>query len=580
MPPRTARSNSAPKMNGALSELEPFLQRLLLLARESGDVSPVAQELVAFQGLARFAPTVDLEKPVQTLALELGRLISRQRSRAGKHVFVRDGSVVTLDETTAQIQAMTASRFVSWIEEFCAFTGGHRRSRPSLTRDEAAQVLTADVFLACLRPLRAVHSMRLPVMREGQKLAFLPSGYDEETGIFTCDLVPYSMEWNVDQARAWFLDVCGELPWNGKEENPNLEENRNLAVHVALTVGNYCHALFPEGTLRPMIAYLANKPGTGKTRAAEMSLAHVHGFVGGATAPKDEEKMDVKLETIARAQRAFVLFDDVGLALRSNALNKFLTESRHTGRCYHSNSEFFDVPNVTQVIATANDLQTSEDLGRRALIAEMFLSEEVRGRKFRRVITPQWLALPETRASFLAACCAIVRHWAETEVDEGCLMRHLEPLETFETWTGIVGAMVINAGFADPLARTEVYVCAGDENEEIKRLLILAATEREGDCELSRKDLIELARAHGLIEGTVGMKGDAEPDAGANKSLGRKLQRWRGQRLCTLDGRRFQFGKKHTKSGVSYVVVFLRPSTEIALLERAGARTDVPNRSL
>jgi hypothetical protein len=536
-----------------------FIQHLARLAAESGTESSIAKALESLPGVARFAPTVDVGQPMQMLALELGRLISSARSPKGQYVFLKDDAIVTLDENTGKLSGLSAGRFMGWAEQFCAFRSSGRQSkREGLTRDDAAAVLEQDVFRDCLRPLRAVHTMRLPVTRANGDVEFLEPGYDTASAIFTCDLVKYPMNWTVDASREWLVDVCSEVPWNGKEEG-ELRMNRSLSVHVANLLGNYCHALFPEGTLRPMIAYFANKPGTGKTRMAEMSLAHVHGFVGGTTAPKDEDKMDVKLETIARAMRPFVIFDDIGGALRSNSLNKFLTETRHTGRCYNSNSEFFDVPNVTQLIVTANDLPTSEDLGRRALIAELFLDEEVRGRKFKRTITPAWLAMPETRAQFLAACCAIVKNWVEYKklAPEGAF--HPQPLETFEVWTGAIGAMVGLAGFGDPLRKPEMDVGGASSEDEIKTLLIKVASARTVDCDISRKDLIDTAREFGLIEKIVGAKGDDEPDANANKSLGRKLQRFRGEKLVTEDGRRFQFSHKRNKSGAIYPLVFFPP---------------------
>lgn len=535
-----------------------FIQRLNEIASASGDPS-IAKALEGLPGVARFAPTVDVGQPIQMLALELGRLISKARSPKGQFVFLKDDAIVTLDETTGKLSGLSAGRFMGWAEQFCAFKSSGRQSkREGLTRDDAAAVLEQDVFRDCLRRLRAVHTMRLPVTRANGDVEFLEPGYDSESGIFTCDLVRYPMDWTVDQAREFLVDVNSEIPWNGKEEG-ELARNRSLSVHVANILGNYCHALFPEGTLRPMIAYFANKPGSGKTRLAEMALTHVHGFVGGTTAPKDEDKMDVKLETIARAMRPFVIFDDIGGALRSNALNKFLTETRHTGRCYNSNSEFFDVPNVTQLIVTANDLPTSEDLGRRALVAELFLDEEVRGRKFKRTITPAWLAMPETRAQFLAACCGIVKTWVEYRKMSPDSAMHPQPLETFEVWTGAIGAMVGIAGFGDPLAKPEMDVGGASAEDEIKTLLIKLASARTVDCDILRKDLIETAREFGLLEKIVGAKGDQEPDSNALKSLGRKLQRFRGEKLKTEDGRRFQFSHKRNKSGALYPLVFLVP---------------------
>jgi hypothetical protein len=262
--------------------------------------------------------------------------------------------------------------------------------------------------------------------------------------------------------------------------------------------------------------------------------------------------MEVNLDTVAQSMQPYLLFDDIGGGLRSNTLNRWTTESWHTGRKFHSNSEMYRVPNVTQVFVTANDLKTSEDIQRRALIIELFLEEEVKGRKFNLRITPQWLGLEETRSSFLAACNAIVRAWLAKDQP-----LHTTPLETYEEWTSIMGGMVTCCDFADPLAAPEGVVGGAVDEDEIKQLLIAAATRQEGDCTLTRDELIKIARAEGLLEDMIGTQGDV--DDTANKRFGRKMQRWRGQKLKDRrdPARTFQFSHKRKKSGATYPLVFL-----------------------
>jgi len=510
-------------------------------------------------GTIRYAPTINVTMPIRMLALELGRLL------ATRNLFLRGEDVVTVDEETGEIRPMTPKRLPGWAEEFCAFEApGARRVRDSLSVDDAAQILETDVFRGCLRPLTAVHQMVLPVMRplkEGQAVAdveFLEPGYDVPSGIYTVETIKYDRAWTLQQAQIFALEKHIGFPWNRTEKDEKwgdssvwLAYNRSFSVHMMAVLGQYCKAMFPPGSLFPIMAYFANKPGTGKTRLAEIAVSAVHGFAASTGAPKDDEKMDVKLETVAQSMSSYLILDDIGGGLRSNPLNRFTTESWHNGRKFHSNSEMFRVPNVTQVFVTANDLPTSEDIDRRALIVELFLDTEVKGRKFPFVITPQWLALPETRASFLAMCCAFVRNWLE----HGRIL-HSSPLETYEEWTSIIGGMVIDGELADPLQAREGVVGGSVDEDEFKQLLIEAASDLMSSCLLTRARLVEIARKNGLLENVVGAQGSADPDDSANRKFGRRMQRWRGQKLKDKSGRVFQFGHKKMKTGAGYPVTF------------------------
>jgi hypothetical protein len=424
-----------------------------------------------------------------------------------------------------------------------------------MTVGDAAQVLESKVFLECLRPLSRVVKMRLPVLRDNGAVEWLEEGYDAPTGIFCVNTLEYDMNWSLGQGQEFLFNALKEYPWNRREGEASLFANRSLAVAIGGLVGTYCRLFFPPGTLMPGLAIFANKPGTGKTRIAEMVMSPVFGEVGAVGLPKDEEKMEVKLETIAQTWQPFAFFDDIGGRLRSNILNRFMTETTHAGRRFHSNSEMFSVPAVTQCIFTANDLKTSEDIGRRALIMELFLDEEVRGRVFEKKITSRWVVSEETRKGFLSALCAHVRHWMAAGMP-----RHEAPVETFEEWTAVVGGIVRACEWADPLQTPEGDVGGAVDEDEVKRLLIVAAESREETGTFSRDELIKIAQKNGLLEDLVGScdsNGDPVPvEDSVSKSFGRRMQRWRGQRLKDGKGRAFTFGHKRNRGGAVYPLTF------------------------
>lgn len=531
------------------------LQKLLPAAEQMG---------IELPGVSRFAPTIDVTQPIRQLSLEIGRLVARPRDeKQGKHIFLKAGDVVTVDSETGEVERMTARRFPAWAEEFAAFKApGARRVRDSLPVEDAAQILDTDIFRGCLRPLDAVHTMRLPVRRAESlfKIEFLEPGYDAESRIYTVDAVKYAMDWPVEKGVAFLNEHAQSYPWAWPEgaERVSINQNRSWTVHLAAMVGTYCRALFPPGTTRPMIIYKGNQPGTGKSTLVSMVLIPIYGHCSATKNPKDDDKMDSELETIARTQQPYVFFDDIGAGIFSNPLNRFVTATSHAGRVMGGNADFFRTSAMTQVFATGNDFKWSEDLQRRSLIVELFLPGEVRGRRFPKVINPKYLSQPEVRANFLSALCSIVRNYMDQAADLTPEQRgSIVPLESFEEWTETVSMMVQLAGYNDPLVPPDLAGGGAEDDDEMRELLVKIASSAEGDCSFDRKDVVEAARKFGLLEHLVGSEGDKDLDSNTSKKLGRQLQKWRGRELADEKGRRFRFSHRRQKRGATYPLAFL-----------------------
>jgi hypothetical protein len=531
-----------------------IMQRLAPLAQQMG----IAADL---PGLTRIAPTIDLGMPIRMLALELGQLLSRQL------IFLHGGSVVTVDGETGEKEPMKVTTFCGDVEEFCAIrvSGKSQRTRESLSREDAAMILDQKIFKASLRELRAVHLMRLPVQRENGKIEFLEPGYDEESKIYTVERLSYEMDWDLEKAIDFLKTEWKDFPWGWpteEHEDADLIENRNFAVHLFACLSSYCRGLFEPGVPRPMVTYIGNQVGTGKSLLAVMSQVPVFGQVAASTAPKDDERMEKVLETVARTLQPYLILDDVKYGLNSTPLNKFLTATAHNGRCMGNNNEMFMVPNVTQVLATGNGITITDDLTRRSLICELFAAGELKDRNFSHNLNPRYLARDEVRQQYLAAFCAIVKNYiAWLDIEEGTVLRDalqnvsFRPLPSFEEVSELIGAIVIAAGFANPLQPPDI--APNEETDELRELLVVIASGQDANRVYDRKEMVTLARENSLLESLVGSKDDAELDAKTAKRWGRQLQRWRGRELIDQRGRRFRFGHRRQKAGATYPLEFL-----------------------
>jgi hypothetical protein len=514
-------------------------------AQVGSDVAVSAEE-------ARIIPDVNIGLPVgRGLAVLLGQHLSR----CG--IFRRGEEIVTVDEE-GRMEGMSADRFVSWVEKFVTtvkYMGEGIRREMTMSGDLARKILASDQFRECLRELRGVHPVRMPVWDGEGGVRWLAPGYDEATGIFTGRAVVYGMEMGLEEARGVFVRYLQGFPWGDIPESPRdlamaVRANRSAAVQVAAMLGTYCRGMFRPGTKRPMILYVANQPGTGKSLSAVMGLAHVFGHVGAAGLPRDEEKMSVLLETAAQSMQPYLFLDDVARGIFSNSLNRFITASVHKGRCFHSNSRMFEVEAVTQVVATGNGIELTPDLQRRCLVVDMFLAGEVQGRRFERLLSEDELASEGSRAELLAACAAVVRAWAEM----GC-PRSESVLATFEEWSAVMGGLTTVAGWADPLIQPDLPD-AGDRQGRTWRLF-LARLAGDGIMpgEGSRRFTVAqcLEKAEEMVgEDLFDMEDLVGGAKDAAKAFGRRIAAWKGRKIRDARGRLVEFGQRRGAHGRAY----------------------------
>lgn len=220
----------------------------------------------------------------------------------------------------------------------------------------------------------------------------------------------------------------------------------------------------------------------------------------------------------------------------------------------------FHAANVTQVFTSGNDIKISVDLMRRSLVAELFLSTEVRGRKYEREITVTYLRRPEVRQGFLSAMCALVRHYIQWRADltaAGAEIPEVPVMASFEDWSRTISSILQASGYDDPLRPPDLGSGGAEEEDEMKELLVKVATAAEADTTFERKALVTAARELGLLESLVGLNDEKELDSKAMIRFGKQLQRHRGREYKDERGRRFRFSHRRQKKGATYPLVFI-----------------------
>ena len=380
-------------------------------------------------------PTVDLGTTLAPMASQLGMILH------GANLFRNSLGLATVDENTGALEMMTPERFCSWVEYHAAFVkwspGGSKAE--SIGKDLAGKLLASDQLRVHLRELKGVYPVRLPAWRgEGaaRTVKIAAAGHDPATGIFTLDGVPYPDDLPAEEGLKFLLDTLRHFGWEAEGE-PNFAKRRSFAVMLAAMLGTYCHGLFAEGSAKPFLIYNANQSGAGKSLLARVTLCPVHGWIPEGGKPESEAELEKVLDSAALARKPFLLLDDVD-NLRSQALNRFLTSPVHECRRMHSQA-LMTAPKVTAVYATGNGLNVTKDLDRRALVVDLFEAREATAKTFPKgkEMTNEWLALPETRARFLAALWVFVRAWRDAGMPAGPGRK-----PSFERWAAVIGGIL------------------------------------------------------------------------------------------------------------------------------------------
>ena len=498
-------------------------------------------------GEGRSLPSIASNPPPAALGREVGQCLRRAP------LFRRGESLVTVNETTGEVQPMTPTRWRSWHQRFFTFHDGEGEKRRTVNarQDLAMTTLASDELRAHVRELRAVNLLRLPVWRgEGadRKPILLPEGYDAATKTFTVPLLDYATDWPLEDAQAWLDATFGAFPFF---ESGELFTRRSFAALVAAMVGVFTVNLLPDGAVRPLVLVDGNQVKLGKSLLVRMILSPVHGKIAEGSKPKSDEELRKILDATAIAGKPYLFLDDLH-SLASNDLNHFSTSPTHEPRAMHT-LNLPNCPNVWQVFGTGRDIKLDDNLERRVLAIDLFSSDDWRGRKVANPWTNPQVILPAYRAPACSAIWALLRNWIEAGMPKGGTR-----LDSFEDWSEIVGGVVVAAGIADPCGRRENTRGGNDAERALVATVCFLAAKCDHGEELTTGEILAQLENDGTLDVVVPF---AKNELGQKQKLGWKLQPLRGNAYTDTRGRRFEFGHKEDSPGAKYTLHFLDAAT-------------------
>jgi hypothetical protein len=346
----------------------------------------------------------------------------------------------------------------------------------------------------------------------------------------TYDLMPRNA------AVDYLTDLLREFPFAD-------DGGRSLSCQIAAMMTRFAVSLLPEQAQVPLVIWNANGPAAGKSLLAMVVEVPVRGFAAMRALPEEREELQKVLDSEVLAGSDSVIFDNVKDKLDSAYLEQFATSSVVSVRRLGSSAKY-EVAKQTMLMFTSNQAEVSSDIARRSIFIDLFQKEaDPQARKIERPMGAEYLARPEVRFAILSALWSLIVSWDKAG-RPACSSR----LVGFEDWSRVIGGIVENAGFGDPLRKPESEDF-GDPDAADMRDLVQAMAEgifqdglelrcREG---VTFDEVIWICRNRGLFEEQIKGKTDRETKefeiyTSARTKMSRLFARY--------NGRVFRFGEE------------------------------------
>ena len=469
----------------------------------------------------------------------------------------------------ASIKKMTPGRLRTWLCDFLIFQKGSndKAKAVQLTKQIAEAVMDSDPWYDAMPELETVIPVRLPIWgaptADGKRTIDLaPTGYNPETLTYTTETLNYtakSPQYTPAQCRAAWNNLMSSFPWGAESDHENKQvwkshsgtvhqgpqpaTNRSACCCLALMLGQYCRLLIDD--IMPIGIFNANQRGSGKSLLAWLCVAPVWGMAAGTPDCKNEDEANKALQAALLSRLPYYMLDDIPV-LSSGTINMIATSNEVAGRRL-GGLEMFTAKNHMQIFATGNNIGTSADVERRALICDLFLATDAVKRKFTTPLNKKALAKPAWRADLLRLMWAMVKNWN----DAGCpTLVAGSDKPTFETFTEIIGSIMVHNGFLSPFRERQYSGSGGDLiGRTVMRLLAhIASNVMQPDTTAETfklAQIVEIAEANDWLQTITGGKAAAH-------SMGKRLEHLRGMKLYDENGNPFEFGKREAAGQSSY----------------------------
>ena len=211
------------------------------------------------------------------------------------------------------------------------------------------------------------------------------------------------------------------------------------------------------------------------------------------TITREEAETRKKITTILLGGTSYILLDNVKDGLNSGQLASALTAEVWKDRLLGTNRSV-ELPNRATWVITANNLQLSTELVRRAVRLRIDPGSERpwERTKFKHHPIRQWARA--NRPQLVHAALTLIQGWIAAGRPVG-----RKPLGSFESWAEVVGGILDHAGVSGFLEdRDQFYQTTDQEGQQWSGFMELW-WEEYGDSPVTTAELFELADQRDLL---------------------------------------------------------------------------------
>jgi len=321
-----------------------------------------------------------------------------------------------------------------------------------------------------------------PTLRPDGLLLSEP-GYDPPTGLYLIDSIDVTVpdKPTAQEASAALNTLRAFLstfPFAGKEYGDMLPES----VAIAGIIGAILRANLPT---MPAIGFTAPVRGSGKSYLANLIAVIVTGGkMPSVTVSARVDEFEKALGAFLYEAHPILCLDNVEVPLKGALLAEAITEPdvriRVLGR-----SKMVQIPPVSGIFATGNNLQIHGDLTRRFLICQLDPGmERPEERKFSRDLLAE---AGQRRGELISAALTVARYGLSLDQRD-----YYGGFPGFQDWHRRVALPLVALGMPDPVKSLDL-ARATDSDAEALEQLMMAWWAQYGDQEMICKDVVDTA---------------------------------------------------------------------------------------